>query len=143
MTEFRAVPHDRWIQGGLTCTGHIVDVQTKRVTDAVREKGRANTGREYCGLLRLGSEDTDFLEATHEYAVAKEMHCVPMQTRLEGFERCLEGVSVSFKDSSIVKMYRLHFKDELVDRAGLGDKSTPVSHGNRPCNYARLALRMD
>src|SRR5580693_8070002 len=120
MTEVRAVPHDRWIQSGLTCTGYIVDIQTKRVTDAVREKSRTDTGREYCSLLRIGSEDTEFLEATHEYAMAKELHRVPMQTWLEGFEGCLEEVSVSFKDSSTVKMYRLHLKDELVDCAGLG-----------------------
>jgi antitoxin (DNA-binding transcriptional repressor) of toxin-antitoxin stability system len=104
MTEFRVVPHDRRIRSGLARLGYIVNVQAKRVTDAVREKSGANTGREYCGFLRLGFEDTEFLEATHEYAVAKELNRVPMQTWLDSFERCLEEIQISFKDSSMAKI---------------------------------------
>lgn len=72
-----------------------MDVQTKRVADAMWEKGRAYTRREYCVLLRPGPEDTEFLEAMHEGAVAKELNSVPVQTGLERFEGGLEEVRVS------------------------------------------------
>lgn len=83
-----------------------MDVQAKRVAYAMWEKGRAHTRREYCVLLRLGPEDTEFLEATHEGAVTKELNSVPVQTGLERFEGSLGEVRVSMqRGSSMAKIY--------------------------------------
>lgn len=74
-----------------------MDVQTKRVAYTMWEKSCAYARREYCLLLRLGPEDAEFLEATHESAVTKELYSVPVQTGLERFEGGLVAVRVSMQ----------------------------------------------
>lgn len=37
----------------------------------------------------------------------------------------------------------MHLKDELIDCASLWGKFTPVAYRHRPCNYARLASRIE
>jgi hypothetical protein len=85
VTDFLAATHDRGIRCGLARARYIMDVQTKRVAHTMWEKGRAYTRREYYILLRIGPEDTEFLEAVHEGAVTKELYGVPVQTGLKRF----------------------------------------------------------
>ena len=69
----------------------------------MRKKRRAYTGREYYGFFRLGPEDAKFLEAAHQNAVTKELHCVPVQSRLERLERSLGEVGTSCGGTRTVK----------------------------------------
>jgi hypothetical protein len=55
-----------------------MDIQSKRVAYAMREKRCAYTGRKYSGFLRLGPKDAEFLEAAHKNTVAKELHRIPV-----------------------------------------------------------------
>jgi hypothetical protein len=112
-----------------------MDIQSKRVAYAMREKRCAYTGRKYCGFLRLSPKDAEFLEAAHQNTVAKELHRIPVQFRLEHFKRGLGDIGASFEGTQESKTYRLHLENELVDRAGLRSKFTPVTHRHRPCNY--------
>ena len=112
-----------------------MDIQSKRVAYAMREKRCTYTGRKYCGFLRLGPKDAEFLEAAHQNTVAKELHGIPVQFRLEHFEGGLKEIGASFEGTQGSKTYRLHLEDELIDRTGLGSKFTSVTHRHRPCNY--------
>jgi hypothetical protein len=96
MAEFcTTTTRNRRIWCGFASAGHIMDVQPKRVAYAVREERRTHTGRKQCGLIRLSPEDAEFLEASNEYAVTKELHCIPVQTRLEHFDGGLKEVGTS------------------------------------------------
>jgi hypothetical protein len=112
-----------------------MDIQSKRVAYAMREKRCAYTRRKYCGFLRPSSKDAEFLEAAHQNTVAKKLHRIPVQFRLEYFEGGLGEIGASFDGTLGSKTYHLHLEDELVDRTGLGSEFTPVAHRHRPCNY--------
>jgi hypothetical protein len=128
--------HDRGIWDGLASARYVMDVQAKRVAYAMRKKSRAYTRCEYCTFLGLGPEYAEFLEAMYQNAVAKQLHRVPVQFRLERLEGGLVEVRVSCeREPPRSRTYRLHLKDDLVDCAGLRGKFTPVTHGHCPCNY--------
>ena len=112
-----------------------MDIQSKGVAYAMREKRCAYTGPKYCDFLRIGPKDAEFLEAAHQNTVAKELHRIPVQFRFEHFEGGLGEIGASFEGTRESKTYRLHLESELVDRAGFGSKFTPVTHRHRPCNY--------
>lgn len=112
-----------------------MDIQSERVAYAMREKRCAYTRRKYCGFLGLRPKDAEFLEAAHQNTVAKELHRIPVQFRLEHLEGCLGEIGASFEGTRGSKTHRLHLEDKLVDRTGLRSKFTPVTHRHRPCNY--------
>ena len=111
-----------------------MDIQSKRVAYAMREKCCTYSGRKYCGFLRPGSENSEFLETAHENTVAKKLHRVPVQFRFEYFEGGLEEIGASFGGTLGSRTYCLHLEDKLVDHTGLGSEFTSVTYGHRPCN---------
>lgn len=85
----------------LAGAGDVMHVHAERMTNTVREEGRAVARRQDCflrvpraGAWRIGRlEDAQFLEAFDERAVADELHCVPVQAGVDDIEGFLEYFS--------------------------------------------------